>query len=143
MREHLKALAEVLEPLGYPVHLYYAHPLGDDPDEVPPVPYLVLGAAWGYGEEIPVCATTASLDTTATVTCAASTAEGADVVAERVATLLSPGGAWQRVPLAGRTFEARATGFTQAEVDRDLRLPNSNRHPGVAHVLLRLHSEPN
>lgn len=140
MREHLRALADVLDPLGYPVHLFYAE--GATADVVPPVPYLVLRAGWDYGEDVPVCSTTAGLDTSATVICAASTAEGASVVTGRVGALVSPGGAWEHVPMAGRTFWVRATGFTEASVDRDLRLPNSNTHPGVAHVLLRLHSEP-
>lgn len=139
MRGHLQALATALAPLGYPVHMFYAHPLDDG--SMQPVPYLVLGGAWGYGEE-PVCGATDSLSAAVTVTCAASTAEGASVVAGRVGEHLSPGGAWTPVPMAGRKAEVRATGFTDPEVDRDVRLPNSNRHPGVAHVLLRMASDP-
>lgn len=141
MRAHLNALKAALTPLGYPVHLFYAAPPGEDADVVPPVPYLVLGGAWGFGEA-PVCGRTESLDTSVTVICAASTAEGADVVAGRVRSLLSPDGGFSRVPMAGRVVEVKADGFTEATVDRDLRLPNSNRHPGVAHVLLQMYSDP-
>ena len=96
MRAHLRAVAAALKPLGYPVHLLHANPPAetDDPNVVPPVPYLVLRGAWGIPAEESVCGETEALDTSVLITGTASTAEGAGVVLDRVRALLSPRSSW-------------------------------------------------
>lgn len=144
MREHLRALADVLEPLGYPVHLFYAHPLGDDAGEVPLVPYLVLRSGWGRPDDMPVCGETEDLDTTVLVTAAATTAEGAGVVLGRVRALLSPSMQRTTIPMLERAASVRwLRSEIEPTVDRDVRLPNSNRHPGFGVDSYHLHSVPN
>lgn len=144
MRDHLNALAAHLEQLGYPVHLYRANPLkGADEDTVPPVPYLVLRGAWGSGDEVPASDSTTTLDTEVRVTATATTAEGAGVVLERVRGLLSPRSDWTSVPMDGRVVQVkRARAEIDPDVDMDLRLPGSNRHPGFGVDSYRLHSTP-
>lgn len=141
MRAHLRALAAHLEPLGYPVHLYRAE--GARAEETPPVPFLVLGGSWSRGEDAPLCDSTETLDTTIRITGTASTTEGAGVVMDRVRLLLSPGGGWSSVPMEGRAVQVKRL---RAEVDPmadpDLRLPNSDRHPGFGVDSYRLRSVP-
>ena len=145
MRVHLRALAAALEPLGYPVHLLHANPASttDGTDVVPPVPYLVLRGAWRSPEEMPVCERTDSLDTPVYITGTASTAEGALVVLDRVRRHLSPHLAPTVLAVTGRTAQVRwVRNEVEPQVDRDLRLPNSNRHPGFGVDSYRLTSEP-
>ncbi len=145
MRAHLRALAAHLEQLGYPVHLYRAHGAvaTDGVEVVPAVPYLVLGGAWDSGDEAAVCNETDTLDTEFRVTATATTAEGAGVVLDRVRGLLSPRAGWSVVPMAGRAASVkRARSEVEPSVDMDLRLPNSNRHPGFAVDSYRLRSVP-
>lgn len=144
MRAHLRALADHLGELGYPVHLFYAHPVeGQSGDTVPEVPYLVLRAAWSPGEDLPFCDETDDLDTSALITAAATTAEGVSVVLDRVRKYLSPSGAWSDVPMAGRLVNVKwLRNEVEPTVDRDLRLPNSNRHPGYGVDRYRLLSQP-
>lgn len=140
MRDHLRALAAHLAPLGYPVHLYRAD--GADAGTVPPVPYLVLRGAWDVGE-VPVCGATDDLDTEVRITGTATTAEGAGVVLDRVRDFLSPSAGWSTVPMAGRTVRVkRVRSEIPPDADLDLRLPNSNRHPGFGVDSYRLHSTP-
>ena len=144
MRSHLNALAAHLAALGYPVHLYRANPpAGADEDTVPPVPYLVLRGAWDSGDEIPLSDATTTLDTEVRVTATATTAEGAGVVLDRVRGLMSPRSDWTRVPMEGRVVQVkRARAEIEPDVDMDLRLPGSNRHPGFGVDSYRLHSTP-
>lgn len=144
MRPHLRALAAHLAPLGYPVHLYRAHPVDGQPvDTVPAVPYLVLRGAWDSGDEIPACDKSATLDTEVRVTATATTAEGAGVVLDRVRALLSPLSNWTAVPMADRLVQVkRARAEIEPDVDMDLRLPGSNLHPGFGVDSYRLHSTP-
>lgn len=144
MRSHLQALAAHLAPLGYPVHLYRANPQPGDPgDMVPPVPYLVLRGAWDSGDEIPLSDSTTTLDTEVRVTATATTAEGAGVVLDRVRALLSPRSDWTSVPMEGWVVQVkRARAEIEPDVDMDLRLPGSNRHPGFGVDSYRLHSTP-
>lgn len=146
MRSHLRALASALAPLGYPVHLLHAAPASsdaDDQDVVPPVPFLVLRGAWGSPEQMPVCDVTDDLDTAVFITCTAGTAEGALVVADRVRAHLSPGRRWTALAVDGRAAQIRwVRNEVEPQIDRDLRLPGSNRHPGFAVDSYRLHSTP-
>ena len=144
MRAHLNALKAALEPLGYPVHLFYAHPLTGQPEgTVPAVPYLVLRGAWDAPEDMPLCGTSDGLDTTVYVTAAASTAEGASIVLGRVRALLSPSLSRTSVPMAGRRMSVRwLRSEVEPQVDRDLRLPNSDRHPGFGVDSYHLNSVP-
>lgn len=128
MRAHLRALEAHLAPLGYPVHLLHAE--GANTAEVPPVPYLVLRSPSWASDRAPLVSD-GGLDTEVRVTAAASTAEGAMVVLNRVRALLSPDDRPTRVPMQGRFVEiAWARSEVEPQIDTDLRLPNSNRHPG-------------
>lgn len=144
MRQHLNAIKAELVPLGYPVHLYYANSLTDDPAVVPPVPYLVLRGAWDRPEDMPVCGESDDLDTTVLLTAAATTAEGAGVVLDRARGVLSPSMQRTPVPMLDRAASVRwLRNEVEPTVDRDLRLPNSNRHPGYGVDSYHLHSVPN
>ncbi|MDO5534118.1 MAG: hypothetical protein Q4F65_05655 [Propionibacteriaceae bacterium] len=143
MRAHLRAVVAALEPLGYPVHLLHANPPGDDASTVPPVPYLVLRGAWANPDDMPACDATDDLDTALFITGTASTAEGALVVLDRVRRHLSPSMRPTRLDLAGRAAQVRwVRNEVEPQVDRDLRLPNSNRHPGFGVDSYRLTSQP-
>ena len=139
MRAHLQALQTLLAPLGYPVHLFHAE--GRSDVEVPPVPFLVLRApTWSDPDDLPVCGPGADLDARVSVTGTASTVEGALVVLSRVRRLLMP---HTVVPVEGRY--ATLTGHrseVDPQVDPDLRLPGSDRHPGFGVDSYRLHSVP-
>ena len=145
MRAHLRAVAAALEPLGYPVHLLHANPPAetDDPHVVPRVPYLVLRGAWRSPDDMPVCDATGYLDTSVYVTGTADTAEGALVVLDRVRNYLSPSLAATALVMQGRRAEVRwLRSEVPPQVDRDLRLPGSNRHPGFGVDSYRLTSAP-
>ena len=139
MRAHLRALQTALAPLGYPVHLIHAE--GRSDVEVPPVPYLVLRApTWGDPDDLPVCGPGADLDARVLITGTASTAEGALVVLGRVRTHLAPETV---LDVEGRY--ATVTGHRselEPQVDQDLRLPGSDRHPGFGVDSYRLTSSP-
>lgn len=144
MRAHLQALAATLGPLGYPVYLHYASPAHDqDEGTVPPVPYLVLRGGWSAPEDMPVCGATDILDTTVLITGAATTAEGAGVVLGRVRELLSPSMRRTPVVMVDRAASVRwVRTEVPPDVDRDLRLPNSSRHPGFGVDSYHLYSTP-
>ena len=139
MRGHLQAVASFLAPLGYPVHLFHAEGPGDG--VTPPVPYLVLrGPSWDTGDEVGVCGGRDQLDTRVNVTAAASTAEGALVVLGRVRDLV---GARAVLSVAGRAAQVSDhRSEVNPQIDWDLRLPNSNRHPGFGVDSYRLTSHP-
>ena len=139
MRAHLQALRTLLAPLGYPVHLFHAE--GRSDVEVPPVPYLVLrGPSWADPDDEPVCGPGADLDARVMVTATASTVEGALVVLARVRNHLMPHAV---LPVAGRHAAlTRHRSEVEPQVDQDLRLPGSDRHPGFGVDSYRLHSVP-
>jgi hypothetical protein len=123
------------------VHLFHAE--GPSEAETPAVPFLVLGGAWERGDELPVCDETDELDTELRITATASTVEGASIVLDRVRGHLSPRGSWTPVPMTGRhvAVKREQSGY-EPQIDRDLRLPNTNRHPGTGVDLYRLVSTP-
>lgn len=141
MRAHLAALADHLRaatPLA--VHLYRAE--GPSEGVVPRTPFLVLRGGYEADEDA-VCGESDGLDATARVTCTADSADSAALVADRVREVLSPRRGWSRVPMAGRVVEVRLERVeVEPQSDLDLRLPNSDRHPGFCVLAFRLVSQP-
>lgn len=138
MRAHLEGLASHLSPLGVRIHLYRAN---NAPGELTErVPYIVLAGGWSPGEES-MSGPAGSRTSDIVITCVDDRASNAALLASRVLTLL-PLGEWVRLPVPGHVVDVKCTESRPVEVDLDIRLPNSNLHPGVGHILLDLRSTP-
>lgn len=108
------------------------------PDK-PAYPYVLLWSSGGNLATVTVCAERDHLSDRLGVTCVSQSALGVlDVVRRTRAALTgwSPAsGSWHVQPLV-------VVDSQQAQVDRDVVLPNTNRHPSYAVDLYRLLGEP-
>lgn len=135
MIAHLKALAAVLEPLGYPVHLVWADTVTSQ--------YVVLGGrGWDRPEEMPVCGLTDDLDTDVRVRAVTGTVAGVGTMLTRIRSLLSPNMGETVVPMGGRTVRVRYERSEFLDVDRDTTIAGTERHPAYGVDTYRLISEP-
>lgn len=123
------------------VYLGWAY--GDTTSTTPAVPYYVLsGPSWGTPDEAPVCGVDEALDAEFRLTGVAGTAEGAGIILKAAMELLSPNGAETPLVVPGRTATVQWVRSEFIGVDRDLTVPQTNRHPGVGVDTYRLVSEP-
>lgn len=135
MIEHLQAISARLASLGYATYLVYA-------PEVQPQ-YLVLsGPSWATPDELPLSTTSDDLTTDIRVKAVTGTPEGVGVMLTRIRELLSPRLAETSVPMAGRDFRLRFERSEFLEVDTDLTITGTNRHPAVGVDTYRLVSQP-
>jgi hypothetical protein len=79
---------------------------------------------------------------TFTVTCVHVNTDGARWVADRVRGVLSPSLAPTLIPADSHLETLWAGPLGPVVVDRDVRLPNTNQHPGVAIEEYELSSQP-
>lgn len=131
----LEAIKEALTPLGKPIHLLSAE--GTTDTETPSVPYVILAPATGTGllpEEMPVCGPSADhLEFTLRVTAVSYPATAPMKVQQNVRDLLAPGLGISRIPAAGRFITvAYLRTEVASQVDRDMFITKSNRHPSWA-----------
>lgn len=131
MLAHITAVKALLAPLGYAV--YYV-----DVPEAPAFPYVLLWGTGGIaGPEQPMSGP-ADLTDRLGVTCVAGTPEGVLIAAARVRGVLDgaePAVAGRRVWLS--LWDSRAV-----QVDREVTIPNTNRHPAYGVDLYALTSVP-
>lgn len=130
MLAHIAAIKALLAPVGA---VYYV----DVPD-APAMPYLLLWGSSGVpSDDVPISGADDLTDVLG-VTAVAGTPEGVLIVRDRVRALLD--GAHPTV--AGRVvtlqlFDSRAT-----QVDREVTIPTTSRHPSYGVDLYRLTSVP-
>ena len=131
MLDHLKAVQALLEPLGYPTHRDVS------PDAAPP--YLVLSApGWGDAAEASVCASRESADVSLRVMATAGTTDGVRIMHTNVRRLLDR----SHPRLEGRHLTVLWERSEFVDVDRDVTIPGTNRHPAWGVETYRLVSEP-
>jgi hypothetical protein len=135
---HLEALEASLEPLGYPVHRIYA-----PDDALNELPYLILeAAAWGDTIDMPVCGESDSLHDRVRVKAVGTNTDAVMKTLRRVRVLWSPSRSWTTVPMAGRVLQVKFRRSEFVDVDRDVTLPSSNRHPGIGVDTYTIDSQP-
>jgi len=132
VRAHIDAIVTVLAPLGHEVHFV------DVPD-VPAYPYILLWSSAGVpGREVPLCDQHTDLDTQLGVTMVAATPLGVLRLAGLVRPILD--GAPLTVP--DRSARLDLVDSRDVQVDRDVTLPQPDRHPAYGVDLYRLRSTP-
>lgn len=141
LRDGVKPVLATLDP-PVNIHLGYAYATSTT-SPIPPMPYFVLaGPTWGTPEEAPVCGVDEALDAEFRLTAVAANPESAAILLGRARRLLSPGTAWTRIPYVGRRVQVKFVRSEVLDVDRDVTIPATNRHPGYGVDSYRLVSEP-
>lgn len=130
MLAHITAIKALLAPVGA---VYYV----DVPD-APALPYVLLWGSSGVpSDDVPISGADDLTDLLG-VTAVAGTPDGVLIVRSRVRTLLD--GAHPIV--AGRLVTLRLFDSRPTQVDREVTIPNTNRHPAYGVDLYRLTSVP-
>ena len=135
MKAHLDAIKAELAPLEYTTHFFAAPVVSSQ--------YLIVSSpSWGGPLEAPVAATSGSVDVDVRVKAVTGTPEGVAIMLGRVRALLGPDNEWVRLTVAGRSAHVRFVRSEFIDVDRDVTITNTDRHPGVGVDTYRLVSEP-
>lgn len=136
MIEHVEALRAVLEPLGYPVPFV-------DASGTTEYPYLLVWGAFAVpGDEVALDDAQTDIDEPFGITSVAATPDAVLVVRRRVKEALTPGGRPGRLAVDGRAVWVRHEDARPVDVDRDVTLPHSTRHPAFGVDMYRLVSTP-
>lgn len=136
MKAHIDAVKTLLAPWGMPVH-YGDVP--DDPSHPTTYPYVLLWSSAGRMISDEVCGTPDDLNDLLGVTTVAATADAALVAVRKVRSYLMG----KRPSVAGRYVQPlRLADSRPVEVDEQVSLPDTNRHPAYLVDLYRLISEP-
>lgn len=132
MRAHIDAIMAMLAPLGHAVYFV------DVPD-LPAMPYILVWSSAGTpGREVPLCDERTDLDTQIGVTSVAATPLGALTLSASVRALLD--GSEPVTP--GRSARLDLADSRPVDVDRQVTIPGSDRHPAYGVDLYRLRSTP-
>lgn len=115
-------LVALLSTLGWQVY-------DTDVPDTPKFPYIVV---WGGGSrphvEAPLSSKIMGVQDRLGVTYAAGTPEGARIVSAAARTVLQPSG----YPLWLNGFRLKLTDHQQVQVDADVKLSSTDRHPAFA-----------
>ena len=132
MATHLRALSDLLGPLNYLTHLFAAPEVTAQ--------YLVLSApAWGEESERAIGCSSSQFAVEVRVTAVAGTPEGVDIMLGRVRRRI--GHDPQRLAVGNRHASVQFVRAEVVDVDRDVTIVGTNRHPayGVDTYLLVSH----
>lgn len=144
MIDHLEAIKAHLAPLDYSTHLFEAVLTTDE--VLPPMPYLVLGAAAGLGfapDEMPTCGESDEIEFVLRVTAVGVDVTAPPKVQRLVRARLSPGYRPIVIPMDDRLLTAQYLRTEVASaVDRDHTAANSNRHPAYGVDAYQITSQP-
>lgn len=122
MRAHVDAVKTLLTAGG--ITSYWV----DVPDS-PTYPYALLwGPVWGSSAEVPLSGDDTDMDRSLMVTSVAGNPDLVLTFAERVKTILHK----SRPPVPDWVSDLRYVRSETADVDRQVTLPNSNRHPAFS-----------
>jgi hypothetical protein len=140
LRDGVKPLIEGIDAVDS-VHLGDA--ADDDGDGIPVPPYVVLEfPGSGRGDEESLTGAETATEGRFRVKAVAGTPEGAGILLGLVRAVLSPDGAWAAVPIDGHRVEVVFERSEFVTVDRDVTIPQTNRHPGIGVDTYRLVSQP-
>lgn len=132
MKAHIDGIKVLLEPYGHPV--YFA-----DVPETPTYPYVLLWSGLGRLTSDEFDGAQDDLNDLLGVTIVAATPEAVLVAGPRVRSYLLG----ERPIVEGRYVQPLYLHDSQQVTpDRDVTIPNTNRHPAFAVDLYRLISEP-
>lgn len=110
---------------------------------VPEVPYLLLWTGAGTaGDDLPVCGPHGSLAATVNVTCVAGTPRGAVMLATSVRESLTPGFGHGALAVTNRHVTLSHVDSRPVQVDRDVRITDTNTHPAYVVEIFGLDSQP-
>ena len=132
MKAHIDAIQARLAGGG--VVSYF----GDVPD-LPVFPYVLLWSGAGRRRSETLCGTRDDLSDTLGVTMVAATAPGALIFSETVRALLDD---WAPTVPGRHCDELRSYDSQPVVVDRNITLPDTDRHPAYIVDLYRLSSTP-
>ena len=140
----LEAIKAALIPTGYTTHLYMAEGASDA--QSPDVPYLELIPANGIGpfpSEAAVCGPTLGVQQYEVRIRAVSYPAGAPrKILNRVRDTLTPS-VLARIPAPGLLIDIHYDGSNvDQQVDRDMTITTSNRHPSWASDSYTVHVQP-
>lgn len=105
-------------------------------------PYIIVAPGYSVAGERPVADALTTVEGDVRVTVAGETADSALGLAGAVRALLSPGLTWAPVTVTGRAAWLRWLRTEMTEVDRDVTIPGSNRHPIYTVDTYHLISQP-
>lgn len=135
MRAHIAAI-KALIPSAYTVYFV------DVPD-APTYPYVLLWTSAGSpGVEANMCGANLDIDAVVGVTHVATSPDGVLAATAKTRPALQPGGRIKRLAVPDRAAWIEFYDAQNVQVDRDVTLPSSNRHPAYAVDLYRLTSTP-
>lgn len=135
MKAHVAALKVALTTL-YPTYFV-------DASGATSYPYLLLWTSPGRpGDEVALDDAQTDLDETFGVTHVAATPDGVLTMTQRVRDVLTPGGHPGRLTVAGHAVWVRLDDSRPIDVDRDVTIPATGRHPAFGVDLYRLTSTP-
>lgn len=133
MKAHLDAVKARLTPTA-PTHLVWATGVA---------PYYVLTSpSWNPSDERNVATQDDTLDATVRVKAVTGTADGVLKMLELARAELSPGLDSSPLAVAGRSATIRFVRSEFVDVDQDVTLTDSNRHPFVGVDTYRIVSQP-
>lgn len=134
MKAHLDAIAERLGDVGVPAHIVWA---------TGPHPYYVLTSpAWDASDEANVATAHDTLDATVRVKAVTGTAAGVLRLLELARDELSPELGTSDLDVAGWSSTIRFTRSEFVDVDRDVKITGTDRHPFVGVDTYRVVSQP-
>lgn len=132
MKAHIDAIRVLLEPYGKPVHFV-------DVPEAPTYPYVLLWTSAGRMVSDEVCGKLDDLNDILGVTIVGATPDAVLVATPRVRSYLMD----KQPQVANRHVQPlRLFDSQNVDVDTDVTVPATNRHPAFAVDLYRLISEP-
>lgn len=132
MKAHIDAIRALLEPYGKPVYFV-------DVPEAPTYPYVLLWTSAGRMVSDEVCGKLDDLNDILGVTIVGATPDAVLVAAPRVRSYLMD----KQPQVEGRHVQPlRLFDSQNVDVDTDVTVPATNRHPAFAVDLYRLISEP-
>ena len=139
MIRHLNALRERLSNFA-PVHIGGVE---GEPGTVPTPPYLIVwSSAGGAGRDPSIGGACGSMSDTVGVTCVAGTEEGAIILGTSVREDLTPGFGPGSLAVPGRHVTLTHSQSRPVQVDRDVRITNTNTHPAYVVERFGLDSQP-
>lgn len=135
MKAHIDAMRACI-PSGYETFWV-------DVPGTPTYPYVLFWASSGNpGSEVPICGPMDDLEALVGVTVVAANPDAVLYMQGIVRDALSPGGRRTRLDVAGRSASLKLSDSRTVQVDRDVTLPGTNRHPAYGVDMYDLHSTP-
>ena len=133
MKAHIDAISALVP---YPTYFV-------DVPSSPTYPYVLLWSSAGApGREFVLAGVNEDIDEPIGVTAVAATPSGVLTMQKAIRAVLNPGGALLGLVVPGRAASIRLYDSRPIDVDREVSIPSSNRHPALGVDMYRITSTP-